>query len=229
MKRYIILITAVIFAISINLFYPQIYRFANSDAMHEKKQVLLIDAGHGGIDGGAIARDGTEEKEINLAISLKLKEMAVLMGYDVLMTRETDISIHDDTAKTIREKKRSDLKNRLNLLESSPADMLVSIHQNTFGQSKYSGTQIFHGRNDKSKMYAEAVRLSIRELTQPDNNRQIKQTTNDIFLLYNAKKPAILVECGFLTNREETELLKTDEYQYKLCFAILTGLLNATS
>lgn len=188
--------------------------------------VIVIDAGHGGVDGGASAYDGTIEKDINLKIANKLIAKFKMMGFKVIATRETDISIHDDDANSIRNKKRSDIRNRLKLVEDNNAT-LISIHQNNFSQSKYRGTQVFYGKeNSESKGIAGSIQNSIKNLIQPNNSREIKKSTSDIFLLNNCKTPAVLVECGFLSNADETELLKTSEYQEKICFGILCGYLN---
>lgn len=194
--------------------------------IQQKKPIILVDAGHGGVDGGAIApSDMTVEKNLNLSIALKVRDLFLMMGYGVIMTRETDISIHDDSASTIRQKKVSDLKNRLKMLDFGEAEMLVSIHMNIFSQSKYSGTQVFYGaKNDESRLLAEAVQNSIKTHIQPQNDRVIKPSTKSIYLLYNANKPAIMTECGFLSNIDELNKLKNNTYQQTMAFGIVCGV-----
>ena len=188
---------------------------------------ILVDAGHGGVDGGAVASDGTLEKDLNLQIALKVAAWLRLLGVRVTMTRETDCSIHDESTQTIRQKKISDIKNRLELLEESQADLLLSIHQNMYGQSRYRGTQVFYGGgNAWSKPAARSLQQSVQKLLQPENTRQVKQTTKSIYLLYHATKPAVLVECGFLSNADELGLLKQEDYQRQLSFCIICGILD---
>ena len=186
---------------------------------------ILIDAGHGGVDGGAVSPvDGTVEKELNLEIAAKTRDIMRLMGFRVKMTRESDISIHDEGADTIRRKKVSDIKNRLKMLDEGECEFLISIHMNIFGQQKYSGTQVFFGGNNaQSETLAESVQSNVKALLQPNNERTVKKSTKSIYLLYNAKKPAIMAECGFLSNAAELQKLKSADYQQKLAAAIVKG------
>ena len=165
---------------------------------------LIIDAGHGGIDGGAVGVDGSLEKEINLSIAKKLASMAKVYGYNVIMTRKKDISIHDDDVTGIRNQKVSDIHNRLKISEDNPGALFISIHQNKFSQSQYWGTQVFYGQNNpESKKIAEIIKNSISDSLQPENTREIKPAQKNLYILYNSGNPAIMVECGFLSNREE--------------------------
>lgn len=186
---------------------------------------VLIDAGHGGVDGGAVSPvDGTVEKELNLDVAAKTRDFMRLMGFRVQMTRESDISIHDEGASTIRQKKVSDIKNRLKMLNEGDAEFLISIHMNIFGIKKYSGTQVFYGGgNAQSQTLAESVQSNVKTLLQPDNARVVKESTKSIYLLYNAKKPAVMVECGFLSNAEELQKLKSADYRQQLAAAIVKG------
>ena len=203
-----------------------IHSASPAGAMLRSRPVVIIDPGHGGEDGGASGTDGTLEKELNLEVSLKLRDMLKAMGYRVIMTRETDAAIHDGET-TIRGRKRSDLGNRAEIIEKNPDALYVSIHMNTFSQARLSGTQVFYsGNNPASKVLAESIQGSIKKNIQPENNRGIKKASDDIYLLKTAKSTAVLVECGFLTNPGELELLKSDEYQCKLAFAIVNGLMG---
>jgi N-acetylmuramoyl-L-alanine amidase len=187
---------------------------------------VIIDPGHGGVDGGAIGVNGAIEKGINLSISLKLKTFFVQAGFKVIMTREDDTSIHDDDANTIRKKKKSDLYNRLDIIKNNPRAIFISIHQNIFTDSKYSGTQVFYSKNnDASELLASTLQKNIKNILQPQNSREIKQADKNLFLLYNAKSPAVLVECGFLSNAKEEAALQTDDYQNKMAFAIFYSTL----
>ncbi len=193
-------------------------------AQTESQPHLVIDAGHGGEDGGASAADGTLEKDINLAIALPLGDMLHIMGFDVLQTRTEDAMIFTE-GNTLRERKVSDIKNRLSLIEQ--ADMAVSIHQNKFPQSQYYGAQMFYApANANSKVLAEAVRSSVLSLLQPDNTRELKKGEDTVYLLKHATKPLVLVECGFLSNEQECAKLKTSDYQRQMAFAIAGGMFS---
>ncbi len=185
---------------------------------------IVVDAGHGGEDGGASATDGTEEKNINLAIALSLGDMLHIMGCEVVYTRTTDTMV-EATGDTLRERKVSDMKNRLEYIEQ--ADLAVSIHQNKFGQTQYSGAQMFYGAgNEDSRLLAEAVRALVVGLLQPNNTRELKKGEDTVYLLKHATRPLVLVECGFLSNEQELQLLKTREYQRKMAFAVAGGVFS---
>ena len=191
---------------------------------------VIIDAGHGGPDGGTCGRDGTLEKDLNLPIAKKLNEILSSLGIKTVMVRTQDISIHDESAKTIRQKKISDIHNRLKLIEDTPDCIFVSIHQNHYAVEKYYGTQVFYSPNDAlSEVLADNLQQTVAGLIQPDNTRTIKKCGTDIYLLYHASVPAVMVECGFISNEKELALLKTDEYQNKLAFSIAMGILNYIS
>lgn len=188
---------------------------------------FIIDAGHGGMDGGAIGVDGQIEKEINLSIALKLDTMLRAYGFQTIMTRDSDVSIHSPDAKTVRQQKTSDLKNRLKLLEDTSSGILISIHQNKYSQSSAHGTQVFYGKNcPESKELAEMLQKTITGYLQPENAREIKQATKDIYILYQATKPAVMVECGFLSNAAEADKLTDEEYQDQIAFSICMALMN---
>lgn len=192
-----------------------------------KYKTVIIDAGHGGPDGGTSAEDGTLEKELNLQIAKKLNDILMSMGIETVMIRTDDVSIHDDTAETIREKKISDIKNRLSILNNTDNAIYVSIHQNHFSQEKYSGTQVFYSKNNPdSRNLADYIRQSVITVLQPENSREIKQSGSDIYLLYHAENPAVMVECGFLSNAEEAGKLKDDKYQSKLALLIALGIMD---
>lgn len=206
-----------------------VIRRAAIDAASEKNifQTVIVDAGHGGPDGGTSAADGTLEKDINLQIATKLNEMLKAMGIETVMIRDTDVSIHNDGADTIRQKKISDLKNRLNIINNAENAIFVSIHQNHFSDSKYSGTQVFYSKNNPlSDSLADSIRHSVISYLQTDNTREIKQSGTEIYLLHHAQIPAVMVECGFLSNINETENLKNEEYQQKIAFLIAVGIVD---
>ena len=197
----------------------------NASSSQTINTTVIIDAGHGGPDGGTSADDGTLEKNINLQIALKLENILKSMGINTVMTRTEDISIHDESANTIRKKKISDLKNRLSIINNTDDSVFVSVHQNHFSESIYYGTQIFYSKNNpESSVLANSIRQSVISVLQKDNTREIKQSGTDIFLLHHAETPAVMVECGFLSNAEETAKLKDENYQRKLAFMIAIGI-----
>ena len=183
---------------------------------------VLIDPGHGGFDGGTVAEDGTLEKHLNLAVSLYLRDLLHVCGVAVEMTRQTDVGLETDFSATVRNKKASDMRRRLAMYEE--ASLVISVHQNHFSQSKYSGTQVFYSANHPdSAVLAEDIRSAVVEWIQPQNTRELKKATDSIFLLTHTTTPAVLVECGFLSNEEERNKLKTPAYQQQLAFAIMAG------
>lgn len=187
--------------------------------------VLIIDPGHGGEDGGAVAADGTVESQINLSVALKLEELARLAGWDTVMTRREDISIYDSDADTLRQKKVSDLKNRVALCNKVDGGILVSIHQNSLPSvTRVRGAQVFCNEVAGSRELAQAVQDSLNGTVNGDQPKSPKVIGSAVYLMKNVTCPAILVECGFLTNAQETELLKSEEYQLRLAASILSGI-----
>lgn len=191
------------------------------------KPIIVIDAGHGGEDGGAVSSTGNMEKDINLKIALSLQKLFLQGGFEVVMTRTEDKAIYSNDATTLREKKVSDIHNRTAICNENSNNIFISIHQNKFEQSKYKGTQVFYSVNDPlgSKL-AECIRASVKGLLQSENNRQCKPSTDSVYILKNATVPAVLVECGFLSNPQEDALLTTDKYRTQLAFAIYSGFLE---
>lgn len=196
--------------------------------INAENMVLIIDAGHGGEDGGAVAEDGTLEKDINLEITKKLSQIAKVNGYDVILTREVDAQIYDaDSANSLRQKKVSDMKNRLNLMSTYSNALFVSIHLNKFQSESVNGAQVFYAKNvEGSKELAECIQSSIAQKIQPENDRSVKENTDSIYLLKNATVPAVIVECGFLSNKNELINLKNNEYQYKIAMSIYLGIIK---
>ena len=187
--------------------------------------LIVLDAGHGGQDGGAVAKDGTQEQYINLDITLKLNEILTKDGYRTLLTRTDNNSIHDADAKTTREQKVSDIHNRLKIVEANPGCLFVSVHQNYYTESQYSGAQVFYSPNaPESSQLAQCIQSSIVSSLQPGNNRQIKESGSSIYILYHATEPAVLVECGFLSNPEETAKLNEESYRQQMAQAIADGI-----
>lgn len=187
---------------------------------------IVIDAGHGGEDGGAVSDSGVLEKDINLSIANDTSALFYLLGFDVTQTRTTDIAL-DNGEDTIRKRKVSDMKKRLEIFNSSEENTIISIHQNKFTESKYHGTQIFYSPNNpKSEELAESIKYSVKGLLQPDNERECKKADSGIYLLKNTDNPAVIVECGFISNEEECKNLLDSQYQKEMAFSITAGFLS---
>lgn len=169
---------------------------------------------------------GIVEKNINLAITLKTGRFLRLLGYDTVLTRADDTMTCDEGLSTIRARKVSDIKNRLALLENTGCLCFISIHQNFFGGNA-RGAQIFYsGNNPESKLLAEAIQSGIVSTLQPENERVIKQATKDIYILYHTTKPAVLAECGFISNSGEAALLSDNIYQNKMAFSLASSAIK---
>ncbi len=190
-------------------------------------ETIIVDPGHGAPDGGAAGgRTGVLEKDLNLAISKKLAEKLSSMGENVHLTREEDAGLHDAAGKSLREKKRSDMKKRVTLGNQNGTLCFVSIHMNHFTDPKYSGPQVFYAaENEEGKRLAEEIRKAFLEKIGPHCTRESKPS-RDLYLLRNIKAPAVIVECGFLSNPEEEALLMTEDYQDSLAEAICAGIEN---
>ncbi len=192
-----------------------------------KEIMVIIDAGHGGVDGGAVASDSTLEKDINLDIALKLNEMLKIAGAKTILTRDSDVSIHDESAKTIRAKKVSDLHNRLKIVNQNPNYIFVSIHQNIYTDPYFSGAQVFYSPNNVNSIeLAKSIQNSFSSRLQKENERQIKKCTTDVFLVYNAESVAVLCECGFMSNENELIKLKDSDYRSEVALCIFSGIVD---
>ncbi len=202
-------------------------RALNASAPVSASNSVILDAGHGGIDSGAVGIDSTLEKDINLKITYKLKALLELNGYNVIMTRSDDNSIHNKDAVTIREQKISDIKNREKIIKDNPDAIFVSIHQNKFSDPSVHGTQVFYsGNNPDSSVLAQKISESVIELLNPDKQRKIKKSGTEIYLLYNSEIPCVMVECGFMSNATDMKMLKDENYQKLLALSVLNGIQN---
>lgn len=188
-------------------------------AMEELNTVVIVDAGHGGEDGGASSASGVQESMLNLQIALRLEQMLALSGLEPYMIRSDDRSVYSDGCETISDKKVSDLKNRVQTVNSISNGLLVSIHQNHFSQPKYSGAQVFYSNTDGSRELAELLQTQLRESLDRSNDRQCKKAES-VYLMNNIACTGVLVECGFLSNSEEAYLLQNPDYQKKIVCAL---------
>lgn len=219
-KALLLIVSAFFIVAAPFLYFPGERTISANSTQINENNIILLDAGHGGEDGGAVGVGGIVEKDINLSITLKTAKFLEFMGYSIEFTRVTDDMTCDKGLKTQREKKVSDIKNRFAQIEDSPCLFFVSVHQNIFG-GEARGAQVFYGGNNaESKEIANVLQSGIASMLQPENNREIKKATKDIYILYNTTKPAVLVECGFISNNSEAALLSNDGYQNKMAFAI---------
>lgn len=231
-KSIIAIITAFLIILSAMLYLTFMANFSAAEAssMPITQKTVIIDAGHGGDDGGAIGIDGTVEKDINLDIALKLEKILKFYGFNVIMTRTQDVMTCDDGLDSLRKRKISDIHNRFELMRKNPDAIFISVHQNKFEDSSQHGTQVFYSGNDeRSKELAEAIQTSVTLTLQRKNDRIVKKSGSGIYLLYHAKIPAVLVECGFISNSDEVKKLKDESYRMKLAILIADGLLKYLS
>ena len=191
-----------------------------------KKIKILIDPGHGGVDLGASGDLNIGEAPINLAISEKLMRFLEGSGFDVEMTRYDDMGLYTSKSTTIRAKKNEDLQNRVDKINNSNADLVVSIHLNSFTEEKYHGAHVFYQKNNNiGKSAAFILQDNLKNILDESNNR-VPQVKTNIRIMDDTQLPVVLIECGFLSNHEEEKKLVTDEYQEKISWAIYSGLLK---
>lgn len=188
------------------------------------RPIVVIDPGHGGEDGGGVSVNGIPEKGTNLDMALKLSDMLTICGYETVMTRTEDVSIYDPGTEGLRQQKLSDMKNRLELFNTEGA-VCISIHQNRFTDPQYSGAQMFyHKENPEGGRLAECLRTRIRGNLQPDNERETKAMDDELYLLCNCRNPAVMAECGFISNPEEAAKLEQETYRRQMSFSLMSGL-----
>jgi N-acetylmuramoyl-L-alanine amidase len=188
----------------------------------ERSQTIVIDAGHGGEDGGAVSCTGIKESQINLQIALRLEALLHLMGYRTRMIRTSDVSVYTHGS-TLAQKKVSDLKERVRIVSETENALLISIHQNTFPSEQFSGAQVFYNGVAEAKELATHLQNSFVETLNP-GSRRVSKPAEQIYLLRQVQCPAVLVECGFLSNYREESKLRSGEYQLALCCVMVSSL-----
>ena len=182
------------------------------------RKCIIIDAGHGGKDGGATSCTGILESRINLEIALRLDDLMHFLGYKTTMVRTTDAAIHTQ-GNTIAARKASDLKQRVKLANETENGLLISIHQNYFSDDRYSGAQVFFPETEGSEKLGKSLQKDIVSVLNPGSNRQAKKVSG-VYLMEHIECTAVLIECGFLSNHQEEEKLRSEDYQKKLCCVI---------
>ncbi len=218
MKKYVFIYSCfLLFLIAV---FPFCHKLSKQVvALHRNKTTIVIDVGHGGSDPGKVGIQGIKEKDVNLAIARYLKDYLIAEDYTVYMTRETDQGLYDES---VSNKKKSDLSNRIQFVQEKNASCMISIHQNSYPDTIQHGAQTFYyeGR-EEDKNFAQYVQDSLLAF-DPSNTRQIKSSTS-YYILKNAQVPSILIECGFLSNPEETANLTDPNYQKQIAYAIAIG------
>ncbi len=223
-KRRLILITTLVLILLVYATLKIALPAAAKNNGTSNKKTILIDPGHGGYDGGASGTSKIKEKDINLSISLKLRDTLKANGYDVVMTREEDKDLLDKGKRT-GTKKAQDIANRCKIKETSNADLFISIHQNHFPQGKYYGSQVWYSKNKESEILAHIVQQNLKVDLDRENKRVEKPANNDYRILTcTDNMPSILVECGFLTNYEEEKLLADERYQQKIVDSLVKSI-----
>jgi len=229
MKKNNIILIGLIFLLLLTILSLN-YQFDSTTVMKSQgqKRIILIDPGHGGEDPGAVSNySGVKEKDINLKVAAMVKEILEKEGHKVLMTREEDRLEYAEGTTDIIEKRKQDLQRRKKMMDEAGADIVVSIHLNKFPQQQYYGAQTFYPPNSvESQKLAMSIQKALREKVDPDNRRESLVKNENIIILRNVKTTIAIVECGFLSNREEENKLVQDEYQQKIAQAISAGIMS---
>lgn len=221
-RKYLELAMAILLLIFVYIFSKKMPALGTTaDSKEEKQKMVVIDPGHGGIDGGAVSVLGDDEQGINLAISLKLRDKLKDKGIGVVMTRETDAGLYGESDSN---KKVADMKARCSLINEVNPDLMVSVHQNNYSSEGVKGAQVFYySHSTEGEKAAVILQNHLREELDKNNERKAKNNDN-YYILINVKCPAVIAECGFLSNYSEAELLKSDEYQEKVAQALCDGI-----
>lgn len=189
----------------------------------EVKRTIVLDAGHGGSDSGKISVTGTLEKDLNLFIVQELKETLENAGYEVILTRADENGLYSESDKN---RKIADMKKRCQIINESSADIVVSVHQNSFTDPKVNGAQVFYYKHSaQGKVLAGCIQEAFKNVLNPDNKR-VEKYNDSYYMLLNTKLPTVIAECGFLSNPDEAALIDTEEYRHKIVMALFEGIEN---
>lgn len=218
LSSMLILVVYVLFAVGANRAVTVIVENKETRPLRR----IIIDAGHGGEDGGATSCSGVLEREMNLEVAKRLNDLLNFLGYQTIMIRTDDSAVHTE-GRTIAQRKVSDLKNRVQLVNETENALLLSIHQNYFTDSRYRGAQVFYANTEGSRRLAEMMQASFRNTINPGSSR-IEKSAQNIYLMDKINCDGVLIECGFLSNYHEESLLRNAEYQKKLSAVIATSV-----
>lgn len=222
---YTIFLTLLFILICVFIYFKNYYK-AEPIYLPITNKIIGIDPGHGGVDPGAVSKNGVKEDEINLKIALKLKRFIEQSGGIAVLTRDTDKGLYTDKSKTLRQMKTEDLKARKELIINSTSEVFVTIHLNSFTRSKYYGAQTFYNEKyEESKKLAYIIQEELRNVLDSENLR-IPAQRDDVYLLQDMNIPTVLVEAGFLSNEQEERLLNQSEYQEKIAWSIYVGIMK---
>ncbi len=225
-KRIIYIVLGVILSVIFSLIFINRVNDVVGTTVPINNKVIVIDPGHGGVDPGALSNTGILEKDISLNISKKLRRLLEQTGSIVILTREEDVGLYTEKSKTYNEKKNEDLRNRRIMVNKIKPDLFLTIHLNSFSQSRYYGAQTFYQKNsDEGKKLSKFIQEELRRVLDNNNNR-VALARDSVYLLREIDSTAILIECGFLSNAREAELLNQPQYQEKIAWAIYTGIIR---
>lgn len=227
-KRAFLILCFFTAAVATAALFPEFTFVQTFSAVRYPEQTLILDAGHGGEDGGAVAVSGTAESGINLSIVLKLDQLCGLFGIHTKLLRDSDCSLSDESALTLREKKRSDLLNRVETVSQTENAVLLSIHQNIYSDSSSHGAQVFFHDDPESAAWGEHTQSLLVHTLDPSNTRSSKTISKDVYLMNHIACRALLVECGFLSNPAEDQLLESDLYQQQLAAVLAASYITFT-
>ena len=223
-ESFIYILSMVLLVASFKIISPHVNEiFSNHVVSDNKKFTVVIDAGHGGFDSGKVGIDGTLEKDVNLIIAKKLEKLLIAADVNVIMTRTDDLGLYEESSDN---KKRQDMINRAAKMNEASADCIVSIHQNSYPDSSIDGAQVFYYANSTDgKNLASLIQQELIRGADPSNHRKEKPNSS-YYLLKNVSAPIVIVECGFLSNSEESKKLVDDTYQQTLAWTIHLGILQ---
>ena len=222
---YTILLLVIFLLVCIIIYYRE-YHKVEEIYLPITNKIIGIDPGHGGVDPGAVSKNGVKEDEINLKIALKLKRFIEHSGGIAILTRDKDIGLYSDKSTTLRQMKNEDLKNRKALIEAAECDIFLTIHLNSFTKSKYYGSQTFYSEVvPDSKKLAYIIQDELKNVLDKENMR-VPSFRDDVYLITEIGIPSVLIEAGFLSNSDEERLLTTSEYQEKIAWSIYAGIMK---
>ena len=224
---FLTILFAILFGIAENT-HPKNELDTINPAPPSLTKTVILDAGHGGEDGGASSADGILEKDLNLALALTMRDILVASGVNVILTRETDTLLYDRNVDFQGRKKILDMQARIKITNAAINPVFVSLHMNTYPNPSCQGVQVWYSvNNEASETLAKVIHATTQEILQHENDRPVKRSGSSIYLLHHLECPAVLVECGFLSSPEEAALLNDAAYRQQLALTLCMGILRA--